>query len=241
MRPLWQSERPLTWLFAGDSITQGAVFTRGWRDYVGLFRERLWELGRTEDVVVNTAVAGWTVAKLAPRIEERILRFRPDRVFLMFGTNDAGAGPDGIARFAQDYAAVIGECRRQGIEDLVVQTAVPGLPVEAEHMVEAHYGAPADGLRTAMAHLPAYVEATRAAARELGVALVDHWSAWRALGPIVGGLLNAGFHPNEYGHRLIAHTIFHTCGMWDDASWTCRLFVPIDASAPAGASGGMQA
>jgi lysophospholipase L1-like esterase len=235
-RSLSQSERPLTWLFAGDSITQGAVHTRGSRDYTQLFRERLWGLTRCEDVVINTAVAGWGVASLVPRVEERIVRFRPDVLFLMFGTNDAAAGPDGTPRFAQDYAAVIGECRSHGIENIVLQTTVPWLAVDPEHALEVHYlgegatrAANIQALRMLMAHIPAYFEATRVAATELGVALVDHYSAWRAVGPLIAGLLNGGFHPNEYGHRFMAHTIFRACGMWDDASWTCRLFVPIEA------------
>lgn len=43
-----------------------------------------------------------------------------------------------------------------------------------------------------------------------------------------GQLLDEDFHPNEFGHRLIAHTLFKACGMWDEASWTCRLSVPVD-------------
>ena len=39
-------KEPVRWLFAGDSITQGARHTRGHRDYTQLFKERVGELAR---------------------------------------------------------------------------------------------------------------------------------------------------------------------------------------------------
>ncbi len=66
-------EGPLTWVFAGDSITQGIVYTHGWRGYTELFKERLWELGRWEDLEPcradaeprDTGARARTVARLA--------------------------------------------------------------------------------------------------------------------------------------------------------------------------------
>ena len=41
------SAPPVKWLFAGDSIAQGAQVTMGWRDYTELFSERVrWEMSR---------------------------------------------------------------------------------------------------------------------------------------------------------------------------------------------------
>lgn len=39
-------------------------------------------------------------------------------------------------------------------------------------------------------------------------------------------LMSDPFHPNECGHRAFAQRIFRDIGIWDDASYTCRLFVP---------------
>lgn len=41
VRPLLKADRPLKWLFTGDSITHGALHTFGWRDYAELFAERV--------------------------------------------------------------------------------------------------------------------------------------------------------------------------------------------------------
>ena len=228
---------PVTWLFCGDSITQGAVHTRGGRDYTQLFRERLGELARNEDLVLNTAVGGWSTAALGPRVEERILRHRPDVAFLMFGTNDAAGGADGIDAFGERYAGILTQIREAGVRRTIVQTTVPMLPVQPEAWAAMTEWPDAgtragklNGLRERLAHLEAYVAKTREVAASCGIPLVDHWAAWADTGIRRGELLDGGFHPNEFGHRLIAHVLFRACGMWDDASWMCRLFVPIDSS-----------
>lgn len=49
----------MTWLFMGDSITHGAHWTRGYDSIVQLFEKFLKDdLGRTDDIVINTAVSG---------------------------------------------------------------------------------------------------------------------------------------------------------------------------------------
>ena len=49
---------PVTWVFLGDSITQGVRHTRGRRGYVEHFAERVrGELGRRSDAVVNSGVS----------------------------------------------------------------------------------------------------------------------------------------------------------------------------------------
>jgi lysophospholipase L1-like esterase len=103
----------VTWLFSGDSITQGGVHTRGWRDYTQLFCERLRELGRGEDVTINTAIGGTVLADT--RVEERILRFKPDVLLVMFGTNDAVSGSEGLSKYKERHINLIRRSREAGI------------------------------------------------------------------------------------------------------------------------------
>ena len=238
LTPLLTRDEPVTWLFAGDSITQGAVHTRGWRDYTQLFKERLGEMGRSEDLVLNTAVGGWSTATLEPRLGERVLRHRPDAVFLMFGTNDSAQGIDGLDAFAERYRHLLERIRAGGIEYLVVQTTIPMMPVDAEK-TNAMTDWPDEELRQRKLHglrqrllcLEDYAARTREVAAACGVPLVDHWQPWLDTAGRRAQLLDGGFHPNEYGHRLIAQTLFRACGMWDDTSWMCRLFIPVDLPA----------
>jgi lysophospholipase L1-like esterase len=174
------------------------------------------------------------VSDLAPRVDERILRFRPDAVFLMFGTNDASRGAAALSAYVESYRTVIDRLRSAGLASVIVQTAVPMMPIDADGMVaiarwEPTYDAAAWRSRTVnrLSSLAAYVEATRALARDRGLPLVDHWTAWEQVGHSRGQMMDGYVHPNEFGHRFMAHTLFRACGLWDDRSEACRLFVPV--------------
>ena len=67
-------DEPLRWVFAGDSITHGALHTMGWRDYTELFSERLrHELKRPRDCVVKTGVLLFLAELLRLRLPELAL------------------------------------------------------------------------------------------------------------------------------------------------------------------------
>ena len=228
-----KKDTPVTWLFCGDSITQGAVHTRGHRDYTQLFKERLGELARNDDIVINTAVGGWSTATLEPRLEERILRHQPDSVFLMFGTNDAVGGAEELEAFAIRYRSILKQLQESGIDSIIVQTTIPMLPINPEAVIEINNFPDLEirerklhGWRQRLESLASYVDRTRKTAESSGLPLVDHWKIWEELGGTRAQVLDGGFHPNEFGHRLIAHTLFKACDMWDKSSWTRRFFVP---------------
>jgi acyl-CoA thioesterase I len=231
---LLRRSTPIVWLFAGDSITAGVVHTRGYRDYTQHFRERLYELGRSDDVVLNTAKSGMWVENLLEQVDDRVLRWHPDVVFLMFGANDATAGREGIARFSEQYANLIKKCKASGI-DVFVQTTVPMAPLDPA-LVQAleasgdarRAQAAVQNLERRLEFLGPYAEATRKVAQESAVPVIDHWNVWQRAGEYRGQLLDGEIHPNEYGHRLLAQTVLRDLGIWDDQSWVCRIcaFVP---------------
>ena len=205
-------KEPVTWLFAGDSITHGALHTMGWRDFTELFRERVvWELARQSDVVINTAFSGYNTRGLLAEYDLRIGRFTPDVVFIMIGMNDCSGQSVPLPEFAQALRTLAG--RIVGAGGLpVLQTTCPVVAGKAPGREE---------------HLPAYVEAVRQAAAAMQVPLIDHYADWEARGEQRRYyLMSDPFHPNECGHRAFAQRIFRDAGIWDDASYMCRLFVP---------------
>ena len=228
-----QSKVPVTWLFAGDSITQGAVHTRGARDYTQLFKERLGELGRNEDIVINVAVGGWTLRDLELRLEERVLRFRPQVIFLMFGTNDAALGAGELSSFPARLETVVNRLEDEEIS-VLLQTPPTIWPVDPcwyGTLIGASETASSQKiarLQARLAWLPQFVEAIKTVAAAHPVPVVDHWEAWNRTGTQLGQLTDGAFHPNEYGHRLLAFLLFKAMGIADSNSWTCRLFIPAD-------------
>ena len=214
VRALLQGVEPVRWVFAGDSITHGAAHTIGWRDYTELFGERVrWELRRMRDMVIKTGTSGWTVEALLADLDWNVLQFQPECVSLMFGMNDCSQGLAACATFKRRYAEAIERIREATGAVVLVQTPNWTLPTGGAARIEC---------------LPAYRETVLEVAAATGVPCIDHFPEWVAA-EASGALqhwLGGGCHPNEYGHRAIAHTLFRALDVWDDASWTCRLPVP---------------
>lgn len=90
IRAIAEKEEPATWLFVGDSITHGALHTKGYDSIHQTFEKYLKEeLGRKDDVVINTAVSGATTAEQEANSNERLDKYNADVVIVMLGTNDA--------------------------------------------------------------------------------------------------------------------------------------------------------
>lgn len=208
---LLQRDRPVRWVFAGDSITHGAAHTSGWRDYTELFSERLrWELGRSRDMVIKTGISGWTVDALANDLEANVLSFAPDCVSMMFGMNDCTQGREGLPAFRDRYRETIAAIRIRTGAEVLLHTPNAVIPPATEARI---------------GNLPTYRQAILELGAELDVPVIDHFTIWSS--PEFASALHHwmpdGFHPNEFGHRVLARVLFQALDLWDDASPTCRL------------------
>ncbi len=205
--------RPLVWSFIGDSVTAASWHTWGGRGYPELLHERLRELGRTRDAVINTAVSGWRIEDIAADLETVSLRFRPDVVVIGTGLNDTRGGLAGVPEFCRTYRRVVERLRAETGALVVAQTPNGTLPTAPEHVVD---------------HLGTYVDAIRTLAAELDAVLVDHARVWAATDESsTFHWLGHGCHPNAFGHRAMARTLLQAFGVWDPrTSRTCRLTIP---------------
>ncbi len=206
-RELLKKTKPVTWVFAGDSITLGAVHTNGHRNYAEHFAERVrWELRRSSDVVINTATATETSRSLLNDLEWQALRFRPDVVSVMIGLNDAAGGRTRFSQFRRNLRKVV-ECIR-------TDGAIP-LFHTPPHIDVARV--------ISHAELRSYVKCVREVARDLDVACVDHWAHWKRVeANRPGSLLSTdGLHPTAAGHRELAALLFRRFGIFDTQSPTC--------------------
>lgn len=209
---LLQVDKPITWLFYGDSITQGALHTSGCRDYGELFGERIrWELGRSMDVVINTAISGNTTRELIETFEWRVARFLPNIAFLMIGVNDCH--PEYLISYEQFYnnLETLVSMFHKINTLLVLQTSNPMLP-----------GATSERER----YFPDYMDAVRKIAAAGNIPLIDHAKHWQQNVERHYYWMSDGVHPNEYGHRVFAHLLLNELGLFDPQSRTCRLFIP---------------
>lgn len=200
-----------TWVFTGDSITQGAKWLGHARSYSQIIGERIrWELGRTHDIVINSGVSGEVMSGLLADYDWRVGRFHPDVVSVMMGMNDCRYGTAGLPRFSAQLKELIRRVRAQGaVPVLNSTTQIDTTQPDAR----------------GLAALPAYNAAIRAVAREEHVIYVDHWTSWVAEHPrlnVSGSWLANAIHPGPLGHRQIAVAWLKAVGLYDSRARSCR-------------------
>jgi acyl-CoA thioesterase I len=208
---LLEGPDPITWVFAGDSITHGALYTEGHRCFVEHFGERVrWELRRFDDMVLNAGVCGERTDGLLAALDRRVLRFRPEVVGLLLGMNDCLAGVRGREPFRRNLRELVGRIRQAGAFP-VLQT--PNLIYTPN--------------ATSRCDLPAYVQIIREESAQLETPLIDHWHDWCQTHPELGAVLrwlqDESIHPNLLGHRAMAQSLFRALGLFDSHSLTCTL------------------
>ncbi len=205
LHDLLRSGRPLTWLFAGDSITQGVQHTHGQRSWVEHLHERLrFQFGRPSDVVVNTGMSGWTAPMVLGEYDHLIGRFDPHVVSIALGMNDAGIGPGGREVF------------REAIDELTARSAQRGA------FVVLHTpNAIAPGSFLAPDEVGAYAQLVRDVAAARGVLLVDHHAFWKAAFTDQPPYpwLDEPVHPGAAGHRQMADLTLSTLGLGPLEDW----------------------
>ncbi len=215
IKDLLAKKEPLKWLFTGDSITHGALHTYGWRSYVEHFAERVrFEMGRMNDVVINTGISGDVLHRLMDNSDWRIFQFRPDIISMKIGMNDCKEAEKGLDVFRRSFDDLAEKASKQ---NAVLMLNTPNL-IDFEKAKQRQA-------------LPIYVNAIREIAEAKKLPLVDHYAHWEketANSSRLQMWLNDGsIHPNNYGHIVLARKIFQDIGIFDPKSITCsRLFVP---------------
>ena len=220
---LMRSDRQLTWLFMGDSITHGALHTHYYDSVPQLFEKYLHSVaGREEDVVVNTAVSGANSGRGLNRdthenegtltyLSSRLTAYRsarPDVVFLMLGTNDPYVvSPISAQEYADNIAAIISQARRINENAVIILRS----PTACRDRPEAGavYGPVLDAIAEENSGFCLYVDQYTRMAR----ALQDY--EWLNAGPCPP-LYGDGIHPGPEGHLIMFKHLLWDMGLW---SW----------------------
>ncbi|MDQ6422141.1 GDSL-type esterase/lipase family protein [Paenibacillus sp. LHD-117] len=207
---------PVTWLFAGDSITHGALHTKGYKSFAELFGERIrGELSavyptRASDMVLNTGISSMTTRDLMSSFNRWVTAMNPDVVFIAFGMNDSSNRMVPLEEFKTNLRSAVTQVRSMG--------AVPVL--QTINTIR-------DDAASRIAHLPVYVEAIRKIAEENDVLLVDHYRYWTEAAAdethLKSTWLNDSIHPGYIGMTHMASTIFKALGLNGPESYIDQL------------------
>ena len=179
---LLTAEKGQTYLFMGDSITHG-ISTRGYDNVPQLFAKYLDEIGRKDDVVINTGVSNATLATTLAQIETRLTRYKPDVAVIMLGTNDCakngqntvnanGTGSDNaitVQEFKDRYKELIRKIHDNNENTRIV------LRVPCEMI---NYGQRKDTYHSFFAAIPEVASEIKTEIPDLKIAVVDHLADW---------------------------------------------------------------
>lgn len=205
-----KSGKPLTWLFMGDSITHGALWTIGYDSVPQSFTKYLAsELKRPEDTVINTAVSGSTTLTTLDHIDRRLEMYVPDVVFLMLGTNDCGpAGKTvSLSDYKKNLRVLVGKIYERNPAATIILRSPTGVTQGYASMVR-------------------YRDAMEEIAHELNLTFIDQYSpfqksletyTWIAStwtgGPQTGNLLYGNaLHPGANGQLDMFRMVLEGCG-----------------------------
>lgn len=200
MRGLIASDQPLTWVLTGDSITHGLIHTRGARNYVEHLHELIrGDLGRVQDVVINTAITGWRADLILDDFGRRVADWRPDIVTLMIGTNDCTTQWLDPVIDADAFESSIAEFVRRVRELGAIPVLQTPPAVDLLHAPDRH-------------RIGEFAQRIRDVAVRDAVILVDQHARFAEFSAGTGpgnegtpwGLLDDAFHPNAAGHALLA-------------------------------------
>ncbi|NQV22844.1 MAG: hypothetical protein HQ518_00630 [Rhodopirellula sp.] len=194
-------QRHLTIVTLGDSITKGVrsgVTTD--QTFASLAEQGLTAAGRSASVI-NVGIGGERTDQALKRLDQ-VLRYNPDIVTVMYGTNDSyvDKGKTTSRITVDEYRAnlnrIVAELLRRGIQP-VLMTEPRWSDKAARNGIDENPNV----------KLEPFVEACRAVAKEWRLPLVDHFANWataRESGIDLHDWTTDGCHPNPAGHAQIA-------------------------------------
>jgi acyl-CoA thioesterase I len=208
---LIKQKNPLIWVFTGDSITQGAKHTHGYRSYPEIFGERIrWEMGRYRDIVINSGISGNTSQNILDDFDWRLRQFKPTVVSLMIGTNDCSKKDISLEVFKRNLESL-----------LTIIREIDAIPIF--HTPNVIIKEKASGRE----RMSEYVSIIQNLAVIKEVILVDNFMYWqnaiknKGETEIFKEWLNDPIHPNGTGHSEIACLMFKTLSIFDSKEPTC--------------------
>ncbi len=209
-------EASVTWLFMGDSITHACHHTRGYDGVAQLVEKFVKdELGRTDDVIVNTGVSSADTATTLENIVYRLDNYKPDIMSIMLGTNDPIFDID-PEEYADNLQLIVDRAKEINPE-VVILLRTPAATWQNQRV----------------GRLEAYNAAMKQVAEENDLIFIDQYTngqealdtySWLKNGNYSQYLFNDPLHPGANGQILMARQFLKAAGIWTEDSAITNLF-----------------
>lgn len=230
-------DRNLTWVFAGDSITHNGSWSQGMNSYSEWFEQYLYDIGRGDDAVINTAWGGADIQDFQVKdktvsgqgsavdagmgLEKMITDYNPDVVFIKLGMNNRSMA---TAEFVELYQQMLNDIYAAGEAQAVPKkpkiVILTPTPLASENYYDNDTSdANKDStlrLRNALEKIAAdngnllFCDLRTAFIKEAEVLGADYHRTFFS-DPSDGGI-----HPNAAGQYFIFKTLSKTLGIYDE-------------------------
>ena len=201
-------DEPMTWLFMGDSITHASGLTFGYDGIAQIFEEYVKEeLGRKQDVVLNTAVANANTDTTLAELDLRLTNYNPDVVSIMIGTNDCSSRVSiSVAQFETNVRTILD----------TIKEKYPNAVILLRSMTPFFN----DGNREP--YRQSYMDVISKLADEYNTIYVDQYTslaeATTTYTWLARNMFTDNLHPEANGHRIMAYMFMKACGLWTEDS-----------------------
>lgn len=232
MDELMELDQSLTWVFTGDSITHNGSWTQGANGYAEWFEKLLYDLGREDDSLINTAWGGADVqdflyAADTPTgngmrydpgmgLEQFITKYNPDVVSILLGTNNRGMSDEEFrAYYELMIQSIYAEGEAHGKIPKIILITPPPLSGETAGTAGTTDGSSTWRFQSLIADI----------AKEYNLLFVDIYGAFIQEQQTLGDNYIPTFfsdpsdgviHPNAAAHYLMFSTLCDALGLFDE-------------------------
>ncbi len=201
LHELMRSDRPLTWLFAGDSITHGCRHTAGNKNFFEYFRQYLSTplpngMDRTGDLVLQTGVCSATTGDCLKYFDSWVTSKHPDIIITMLSMNDCVtiSGLDGSPNGDQDLSVF-----SKNLEEITARyLKMQAFPI---YMIPNTSSRDAD--------IAPFIPVIREHCKRNGFLCVDHYTLFETT-ENNADWMSDHIHPSATGHFKMAQEIVRT-------------------------------
>ena len=74
--------------------------------------------------MINSGISGDNATNALKRVESSALAYKPDLVIVSFGTNDAGAGLDGLEQYKQSLQGIFAKLKENGCDVIFLSSVL---------------------------------------------------------------------------------------------------------------------
>ncbi|OAM90588.1 SGNH/GDSL hydrolase family protein [Termitidicoccus mucosus] len=188
----------------GTSLTA----TGQWRADLAGWLNTLDPEGKAKAVVHNSGLSGQASQSGLNNLQGKVIKFKPDTVFIEFAINDAYSGPNYSPKHP-DYGMTV-EKSMANLSRMIetLKEALPGVEIIIQTMNPVWDSPHGSGVSAkSRPELDAYYEGYRQVAKEYGLLLIDHHPNWvrlREADPeLFQTYIRDGTHPTPAGSTAI--------------------------------------